>query len=106
MVCGNECVIDLEASDVSTAICTMPPVMTTFSAATFNMVEATVIPGTWEGTGSSAELAKLNDVDYLNDYEDSSTPCYFSLSASDGYAFQVDNAKVFIDNLQDKSPYD
>jgi hypothetical protein len=81
MVCGNECLLDLDASDVTTAKCAVPSLMTTYSASTFDMASSATLAGTWAGTGSSSELAKLNDGNNLDSYSDSSSPCSISLSA-------------------------
>lgn len=105
-VCNQRCEIDLDASDADNAKCTLPALMTTYSAAQFEMAEAANISGTWTGSGSSSELAKLNDGKNLDDYSDSSTPCYYQISADDSYVFQVDEVKVFINNLLDRTPYD
>ena len=105
-VCNQLCEIDYEESDADNAKCILPQLMTTYSADTFDMAEAASLSGTWTGSGSSSELAKLNDGNNLDDYSDSSAPCYYQLSADDSYVFQVDKVKVFINNLLDISPYD
>jgi len=76
-VCNRACEIDIEASDANNAKCTLPSLMTTFSASTFDMGEPANIAGTWTGTASSSQLSKLNDGDNLDDYSDSTVPCYF-----------------------------
>lgn len=80
--------------------------MTTYSADQFEMAEAANLSGTWTGTGSSSELAKLNDGNNLDDYSDGSAPCYYQISADEFYVFQVDQVKVFINNLLSIEPYD
>ena len=80
--------------------------MTTYSADAFDMAEAASISGTWTGSGSTDELEKLNDGNNLDDYTDTSAPCHFQLSADDLYVFQVEEVKVFINDLLDTTPYD
>lgn len=105
-ICENECVLDMDASDVDTARCTVPALATVYSKDTYNLVESAAISGTWSGSGSASELLKLTDGDNLNDYTDgTASGCYFSLSARSGYVFYVDEAKLFINDLTDKSPY-
>lgn len=104
-VCGSDCVLDIDNSDSSTARCKLPPVLTSFSAATFDMREAAVLTGNWGGTASSTEIAKLSDGNNLIDYTDTAVPCYFEIAAEPGKVFQVEEAKVFINNLLDNTPY-
>lgn len=51
---------------------------TAYSAAEFEVVTQGIIhDGTWTGTASGAELAKLTDNKNMVDLEDSSSPCHF-----------------------------
>ena len=61
--------------------------MTTFSAATYQMAEPQQISGSWTGSASSSELEKLSDGNNLDDYTDSSSPCYYQISAKTGYVY-------------------
>ena len=70
------------------------------------MAEAANLSGTWTGSGSTSELAKLSDGNNLDDYSAGSSPCYYQISADDSYVYQVDQVKVFINNLLDITPYD
>lgn len=106
MMCEQECVVDLDASTATTAKCIMPSLMTTYSAREFDMGSHAPLELTWTGTGSASELAKLSDGDNLDDYSDSTNPCNFEISAESGYVYQISEAKVFINNLLDKTPYD
>jgi hypothetical protein len=77
-VCGNTCVVDEDASDASQTTCTLPHVSTAYSAAEYDVVTAGLLhDGTWTGTASSTELAKLIDGKNMVDMEDSSTYCQF-----------------------------
>ena len=61
-VCGNPCVIDEDASDADQAVCTLPFLSTSYSATEFEIVKVgTLHDGTWTGTASDEELAKLID---------------------------------------------
>ena len=63
--------------------------MTTFSASTYNMAEASNLAGIWTGSGSESELLKLMDGNNLDDYIDSTSPCYYQISATSGYVYQI-----------------
>ena len=89
-VCEQECVLDTTTSTISAAKCTLPALMTTYSAATFNMADsANISPAVWAGTGTAAELLKLSDGDFTDDFTSSTTPCYVSVSATTGYVYQL-----------------
>ena len=78
-VCGNPCTIDTDASDADQMTCNLPYVSTAYSADTFEIVtEGILHDGTWTGTASDEELAKLIDGKNMVDMNDStSSDCYF-----------------------------
>ena len=80
-VCGNQCVLDSAASSASEAVCTLPYVSTTYSAAEYDIVKTGVLhEGIWTGTASDEELAKLIDNKNMIDMVDStSSNCYFQI---------------------------
>ena len=88
-VCNRECVLDFDESSASITKCRLPSLMTTFSASTFNMAEASNLAGEWNGSGSDSELSKLMDGNNLGDYLDSTSPCYYQISATSGYVYQI-----------------
>lgn len=106
MMCEQECEVDLDASSATTAVCMLPSLMTTYSAREFDMGSHAPLDVTWTGTGSSSELTKLTDGNNLEDYSDTNNPCSFTISAPAGYVYQISEAKIFINNLLDKTPYD
>lgn len=91
---------------MNTLVCTVPPLMTTYSAAEFSMDDVATLSVSWSGSADASQVAKLNDEDFLVDYEDSTVPCYYQVSAKTGYVYQISEAKVFINTLIDKTPYD
>jgi hypothetical protein len=80
-VCGRECVLDSAASTSTAATCTLPYVSTAYSASEYSIVQSgTLHDGTWTGTASTTELAKLIDEKNMIDMEDgTSTDCYFQV---------------------------
>jgi len=78
-VCGNVCAIDDVASTADAVSCTLPYLASAYSASTFEVVSDDVLhSGTWTGTASAAELAKLTNGKNIIDMNDStSTDCYF-----------------------------
>ena len=69
-VCNRECVLDFVESSTMITKCRLPGLMTTFSASTYNMAEASNLAGVWTGSGSESELLKLMDGNNLDDYLD------------------------------------
>ena len=106
-VCGNPCVVDTEASDADQVTCTLPHVSTAYSADTFEIVtEGVLHDGTWTGTASDEELAKLIDGKNMIDMSDStSTGCYFQIQYKENHVGVLDEVKFFINQLLDKSPF-
>ena len=105
-VCGNPCVIDTEASDASQTTCTLPYLATAYSTSTFEIVtEGMVHDGTWSGTATDAELAKLIDGRNMIDMEDSSNGCYFQVQYKENYVAVLDEVKFFVNKLVNKTPF-
>ena len=77
-VCGNTCVVDESSSDNLQVTCTLPHIVTAYSASEYDIVvPGPLHSGTWTGTASDAELAKLIDGKNTVDMQDSTTDCYF-----------------------------
>lgn len=53
LMCDQECVLDEDNSSVDTLVCSLSPLMTTYSAEEFSMAEATTLELTWTGTADS-----------------------------------------------------
>lgn len=53
LMCDQECVLDEDNSDVDTLVCTLSPLMTTYSADEFSMAEAATLDLTWTGTADA-----------------------------------------------------
>ena len=80
-VCGETCAIDTAASDASKVVCKLPYVATSYSYSNYKVVSSGQLhTGTWTGTSSATELAKLIDGKNLVDLSDSTaTDCYFQI---------------------------
>ena len=77
-VCGNICVVDQDASDNQQVTCTLPHIVTAFSAAEYEVkLPGLLHSGTWTGTAGDAELEKLIDGKNTVDITDSNTDCFF-----------------------------
>ncbi len=78
-VCGNKCEIDASKSNADTATCSLPLVSTAFSASTYEIVtQGKIHDGTWTGTASDEELAKLIDGKNMIDMiDETASDCYF-----------------------------
>ena len=87
--------------------CTLPLVSTAYSASTFEIVtEGILHAGTWTGTASDTELAKLIDGKNMIDMTDStSSNCYFQIEYKENHVGVLDEAKFFINRLVDKTPF-
>ena len=82
----------------------MPPLATSYSANEYDIALPKDLMVSWTGTG--LDLSALNDGVNTKDSEDnSSSNCYAEVTARDGFTFVVDQVKLFINNMSDKSPY-
>ena len=105
-VCGNKCAIDEANSDSSQLTCTLPYVSTTYSASNYDIVTKGLLhDGTWTGTASDAELAKLIDNNNIVDMTDSTAAdCYAQVQYKPNHVGVLDEAKIFINKLTNKTP--
>ena len=105
-VCGNPCVIDQDASDATQATCTLPHVSTAYSAAEYDIVVSGLLhDGTWTGTASDIELARLIDGKNMVDMVDSSTTCHFQIQYKENHVGVLDEVKFFVNEMVDKSTF-
>ena len=81
--------------------CNLPYVSTAYSADTFEIVtEGILHDGTWTGTASDEELAKLIDGKNMVDMNDStSSDCYFQIQYKENHVGVLDEVKFFINRL-------
>ena len=107
-VCGNRCEIDSTSSNADSATCKLPYVSTAYSASNFEIVTQGMIhDGTWTGTASDEELAKLIDQKNMIDMiDETSTDCYFQIQYKENHVGVLDEVKFFVNQLIDKSPFD
>lgn len=104
-VCGNVCEISATASSDATTVCILPEFISTYSIEQYNIVEVEVLTGTWVGTASDAELAKLTDKNNLNDLVDATVGCNFGIDFVDEQVGTVYEAKIFITDLNNSTPF-
>ena len=73
--------INSDLSDADQTTCTLPYVSTAYSATNFEIVvQGMLHDGTWTGTATDAELAKLIDTRNMIDMNDeTSSDCYFQI---------------------------
>lgn len=62
--------------------------------------------GTWSGTASEAELAKLIDNKNMIDMVDSSSSCHFQIQYKENHVGVLDEVKFFVNDLIDKTVFD
>lgn len=105
-VCGNECVLSANSSDRAQATCTLPHVSTSYSASNYEIVKVGVLhDGTWTGTATSEELARLIDNKNMVDMTDTSDNCYFQIQYKPEHVGVLDEVKFFVNHLVDKTPF-
>lgn len=103
-VCENECVLDLASSDSSQASCTLPALATSYSANEYDLIKASNLAVQWTGTGSNPQA--LNDDVNTKDLSDTtSSGCFAEVSARPGYTFSIEEVKIFLNSLTNKTPY-
>lgn len=105
--CGETCVMDEASSDSSKVICKLPLVATTYSVSNYKVVSSgNLVTGTWTGTASAEELKKLSDGRNTVDMTDStSTDCKFQIAYKAAHVGVLDEAKFFVNDLLDKTPF-
>ena len=107
-VCGNPCVVDAANSDSTQMTCSVPHITTAYSAASFEVVISGVISddGTWTGSASDSELAKLIDNKNMVDMvDDTNADCYFQIQFKEAHVGVLEEVKFFINEMFDKTPY-
>ena len=103
-VCGSKCELDLAASSGSEAVCTLPSLATSYSAIAYDIVQSKEITTQWTGTG--LDLSRLNDgVNTKDSIDHTPQNCYAQVTASEGFTFAIDEAKIFLNGLLDKEPF-
>ena len=106
-ICGNTCEVDPTTSDGTQTVCTLAPLVTRYSSSAYQLVLPQVLKGSWEGSASRQELDKLSDGTKTIDIADeTNSDCYFEIqSEKEGHVFVLDEARIFLNNLSDITPY-
>jgi len=103
-VCGNICKLDIQ-SDNTKAVCILPPLSTTYSAANFEIGGAGLIQGKWSGS-VPLEVPKITDGVWPSEYNDPNANCWLEIDFPDTQVAVLDNVKVLINNLNTlKTPF-
>lgn len=103
-VCGSPCeLVDAESS-ASYAVCTVAELATTYSIDNYSITSARDLSGEEVFADSDPELLhdSLTVESYTSDLADG---CYFGMTFKDGHVAVLDEAKIFIGFLADKTPY-
>jgi len=103
-VCGNICKLDIQ-SDNTKAVCRLPPLSTTYSAANFQIGGAGLIQGKWSGS-VPLEVPKITDGVWPSEYNDPNANCWLEIDFPETQIAVLDNVKVLINNLNTlKTPF-
>jgi hypothetical protein len=101
-VCGSTCAIKTDLSDQTNAVCELDKLATTYSVDNYKINESVDLNETIFPTGSEI----LHDGLTVDSYEtDISSNCEFGMTFKEGHVAVLDEAKVFIGFLTDKTPY-
>ena len=101
-ICGSTCVVREDLSDPQFAVCELEKLVTNYAVDNYKIDEAkdlneTIFP---------EDSAILHDGLTVDHYEASvSTGCEFGMTFKEGHVGVLDEAKVFIGFLVDKTPY-
>jgi hypothetical protein len=100
-VCGSTCTLREDLSTATSAVCEVPKLATTYSVDSYKINESVVLYGTEFPTGTV-----LYDSETIVPYEATeSTECTFGMTFKEGHVAVLDEAKIFINFLTDKSRY-
>jgi len=100
-VCGSTCTLREDLSSATDAVCELPKLATTYSVDNHKITESVVLYGTEFPSGSV-----LYDTDTIVPYESTETAeCTFGMIFKEGHVAVLDEAKIFINFLIDKSQY-
>ena len=78
--CGQDCIVDVANSSVSTTVCSVPALPSLYSEENYKIERAGPLAnkGVWSGTTSEVQIAKLFDEDETTVLEDTTqSNCYF-----------------------------
>lgn len=99
-MCGSECVLREDLSDATYAVCQVPPLATTYSVQEYSIAGSQVLNATVFPAGSL-----LYDDDLTIDHTANSAGCSFGMNFKKDHVAVLDEAKVFIGFMTDKTHY-
>jgi hypothetical protein len=101
-VCGSPCTVRTDLSDHTNAVCELDKLATTYSVDNYKINEAVDLSETIFPEGSEI----LHDGLTIESFEtDITSDCEFGMTFKEGHVAVLDEAKVFIGFLTDKTPY-
>jgi hypothetical protein len=101
-VCGSTCALREDLSNANYAVCELSKLSTTYSVDNYKIRESEDLQG--EVFPADSEI--LHDGLTVEHYESSlSSGCEFGVTFKEGHVAVLDEAKVFIGFLTDKTPY-
>jgi len=106
-ICGNKCVLDEEQSTTDNVVCSVPPLMTTYSAAQYSLGEEKALKGTIiSSNADETEQAKLFDGDNVVFYnDDTASGCYTGIQLKELHVGVLTEAKFYIGSIGSYEPY-
>jgi len=98
-VCGNVCKLDESLSDLTKAVCIVPPLATTHSTQAYRISEPGLITqGVWTGNAQASIPALLDD-NWQSEYTSLSKAPWIEVDFPDLQVAVLDSMKVFIKYL-------
>lgn len=98
-VCGSVCELVEADSNASQAVCTVPALATTHSVSTYQIESSKDLNATLIGDRT------VHDGLTVDPWVTTDNPCEFGMTFKEGHAAVLDEAKIFIGFLTDKTPY-
>lgn len=99
-VCGTQCVLDESISTADVAVCVVPSLATTYSVEQFKITESHDLSGKVFPADSV-----LQDDDVQTDHTATAAECTFGMTFKQDHVGVLDEAKVFIGFMTDKTHY-
>jgi hypothetical protein len=99
-ICGSTCVLNADLSNGDFAVCDVPALATSHSAEQFTITESDVLYGTIFPEGSV-----LYDDEFISPHIDRVNNCHFGMTFKEGHVGVLDEAKVFLNFIENTWVY-
>jgi hypothetical protein len=83
-------------STLSTTKCTVPPLVTSYSASQYTLAQSTSYLVGEVFASNSAKASALTDGDNLNEYTDTISACYFGSKFRENHVGVLSEVKIFM----------